>query len=100
MSQWLCVLWAQNVVEPAEQFVGANREIEHTALRQRVFKPLSYIVSRGRVAPVVRTPQLHQTQAATVCVADAPAALSPRQQPDCVVPDRDRSIEQSHETAR
>ena len=36
MSQWLCVVWGQKVVEPAGQFVGANREIEHTASLQRV----------------------------------------------------------------
>ena len=36
MSQWLCVVWGQKVVEAAVEFVGANREIEHTALRQRV----------------------------------------------------------------
>ena len=68
MSQWLCVVWGQKVVEPAVEFVGANREIEHTVLTTTHFKPLSYVVSRGRVAPVVRTPQLHQTQAATVHV--------------------------------
>ena len=66
MSQWLCVVWGEKVVEPAGQFVGATREIEHTVLTTTRFKPLSYVVSRGQVAPVVRTPQQHQTQAATV----------------------------------
>ena len=32
----LRVLWAQKVVSPQVQFVSANREIEDTALRQRL----------------------------------------------------------------
>ena len=89
MSQWLCVVWGQKVVEAAGQFVGANREIEHTAaLRQRRFKPLSYVVSRGRVAPVVRTPQRHQTQAATVHMPTPAPHCRQDSNQYCVVPER------------
>ena len=62
------------------------------------FKPLSYVVSHGRVAPVVRTPQRHPTQAATVHV---PTPAPHRRQDSnqiglCLTVE---VIEQSHETA-
>ena len=68
VSQWLCIPWLQKAVELAGQFVCANRAIKHTGLRRRIPKNMSHIVPRGRVAPVVRIPQLYQTQAAIVYV--------------------------------
>ena len=63
------------------------------------FKLFSYVVSRGRVAPVVRTLQRHQTQAATVYMLILP--------PHCLQDSNQiglyltvEVIEPSHETAQ
>ena len=73
VSRWLWVPWSQKAVEPSGHFVCANRAIKHTVLRRRIPKNMSYVVSRGRVAPVVRTPQLYPTQPASVHVPTVPA---------------------------
>ena len=63
-----------------------------------LFKLLRYVVSRGRMVPVVRTPQRHQTQAATVYVPTLPphCLQDSNQIGLCLTVD---VIEPSHETA-
>ena len=100
-------LWHESV---AVRCVGAERGWAHKAVcwyksRDRAYSTmitsfisLSYVVSRGRVAPVIRTPQWHPTQAATVNVLTLP----PHRRQDsnqialCLTVG---VIEQSHDTA-
>ena len=98
MSQLLCVLWGQKVLWTRGAVCWYKSRDRAYSITKTPVKPLSHDLSRGRVAPVMRTPQLHQTEAATVHVP----TLAPHCRQDsnqialCLTVE---VIEQSHETA-